>query len=788
MQDCSNKLDLILETITDGILVVDQSGRVLYANQAAKQLLEREQLVGQSLAIPIIANSREHQDINLIRRSSFAWAEMRSTPIVWENAPAFVIGLRDITARKHAEIALRESQQRFETLARLAPVGIFKCDRSGTCDFVNKRGCEIIGLENSEQPVNWLEHVCAMDREQVCQQWQRCIVEAQPFNSQFRFEHDDESVHWVIATAEAEADTPQTVFNGTFTDISELKRNEASLSQAAAVLETTHEGVVITDTECRIQMVNRAFTDITGYQPQECIGLSPSFLRSGLHDDDFYDAMWHDITHKGHWQGEIWNRRKNGEIYPQLMGISQVKDREGIITNYAAVFTDITQLKASERELQFLAHHDPLTQLPNRILFISRLQHAIDISQRQNGRLAVLMMDLDRFKAVNDTFGHPAGDELLKLVAECLTERLRATDTVCRIGGDEFVILLEKISHQEDAARISSEIISTLNETWHLSNAHEAHIGASIGIALFPEHGATTTELLQHADNALYLAKKEGRNRYKYFSEALTQAARSRIELEFQLRKVIDKGELRLFFQPMLAVDSDRIVAVEVLVHWQRETGELMPPAQFIPIAEETGLGIMIGQWVLNQSCHIARTWQDEGLPALRLSLNLSTHQLLQGDLSQCLRAALTTNALPADHLELELTENMLMSRENEAQKILQDLHELGVRLTLDDFGSGYSSLTHLKSYPLQALKIDRCFVAGLPDREDDMKVCATIIAIAKGLGLEVVAEGVDNQQQLDFLRHHACDFYQGYLCTPPLSEPAFRDFIQTYRERGGRS
>ncbi len=787
MMDALDKLSLILDTITDGILVVDSQGVVVYANQAAESLLERPGIIGQQLAIPISTGNCAPQDINLIRRSGFAWAEMRTKPIEWGGAPAYVLGLHDITDRKQAEIALQKSEALFQTLARLSPVGIFKTDQQGDCDYVNQRWCDISGLSTEEAiGKGWLLAVFNADRQRVQQEWQHATLTQTPFKSQYRFQHRNGPIRWVIGLATPEYDNVRHFLGyvGTVTDITEIKRNEDHLHQAAAVFESTREGVMITDADRRIQRVNRAYTEITGYSQLESLDQLPSMLRSGRHDQAFYTEMWEEIVRTGHWQGEIWNRRKSGEIYPELLSISTVKNQEGNICNYVGVFADITKLKASEKELEFLAHHDPLTNLPNRLLFMSRLQHGIAQAQRQNSQLAVLMLDLDRFKDVNDSFGHLAGDDLLQAVAEQLIARLRAADTVCRLGGDEFVILLEDMNHPTAAANIANDMIALINQPWRLYNGNEVRIGVSIGIALFPEHGSAAGELVQRADTALYEAKNEGRNCYKFFSEASTQAAHERIKIELNLRKAIENNELCVFYQPQIDIASGRVIGIEALVRWQTADDELIMPLRFIPVAEETGLITRIGDWVLKESCRQARQWLDAGLPPLRLAVNISAHQLMHGDIYQTVSTALAESGFAAEYLELELTESVLMKREKEAIDILQHLHSLGVRLTIDDFGTGYSSLAHLKRFPLNALKIDHSFIRDIPWDKDAMEITTTIIAMAKNLNMQVTAECVETREQLEFLAQHQCDFYQGYYASKALPAAEITEYLQQQAQK----
>jgi diguanylate cyclase (GGDEF)-like protein/PAS domain S-box-containing protein len=504
---------------------------------------------------------------------------------------------------------------------------------------------------------------------------------------------------------------------------------------------------------------------LTGYTEDEARGQTPRLLHSGRQDQAFYAALWTSLRDAGAWQGEIWNRRKNGEVYPELLSISAVggNEDEGV-AHFVGVFADISRLKASEAQLEYLAHHDALTGLPNRLLMMHHLKRAIDRSRRSSRIVALLMLDLDRFKDVNDTFGHLAGDELLQQVAERLTRRLRGADTLTRLGGDEFTVLLDDLGHAGDAARVARDIVELMNEPFRLAGGIDVRIGASIGISLFPEYADTAEMLLQQADTALYRAKDDGRGCFKYFSDDQTYAARERIELESKLRRALERDELRVFYQPLVDIASDRVVGAEALLRWQDPEAGLIAPGRFIPVAEETGLIVPIGEWVLREVCRQGRRWIDAGLPSLTLAVNLSPLQFRHGDVGAVVAAALSASDFPADRLELELTESALMEREDDAVETLIRLRGQGVRLAIDDFGTGYSSLAHLKRFPIDVLKIDRSFVEDIPHGEGDSEIAATIIAMGHTLGFRVLAEGVETAEQLAFLRDRGCDLYQGYL------------------------
>lgn len=541
------------------------------------------------------------------------------------------------------------------------------------------------------------------------------------------------------------------------------------LKQAAAVFESTREGVVITDLEPCILAVNRAYTEITGYSEIEALGKNPKIIRSGRHDESFYQAMWADLIKVGYWSGEIWNRRKNGEIYPQWLTISTVQNDRNEPCNYVGVFTDITQIKQSEARLTHLAHYDPLTGLPNRLLAQLRLHHAIERAQRHHHRVATLYLDLDRFKNINDSLGHPAGDELLIMLASRLKKRLREEDTFARLGGDEYLLVLEDVKEPNEPATLAQDLIDLLTTPFTLPSGHEIFINASIGISLFPDDANNVTELIQHADMAMYLAKQEGRNTYRYHTEALSIAANERLALETKLRQALVAEEFILYYQPLIDARSGRAVGVEALVRWQPPDGTIVPPGKFIPIAEETGLIVPLGEWVLRTACAQGRAWIDGGLPPLVMAVNLSVRQFQSEGLVELTRRVLAETQFPAACLELELTESMFMEHAEQSINTLKTLKALGVHLAIDDFGTGYSSLTYLKRFPIDKLKIDQSFVRDLEHDPNDREIVATIIAMARGLKLSVLAEGVESEEQLAFLRQHGCDYYQGFLFHKPV-------------------
>ncbi|MFA5018645.1 MAG: EAL domain-containing protein, partial [Methylobacter sp.] len=569
---------------------------------------------------------------------------------------------------------------------------------------------------------------------------------------------------------------------GIIRDITERKQAEADLRIAAIAFET-QEAMMITDTHQVILKVNQAFVRITGYSAEEAIGQTPALLKSGYQDAKFYQTMWESLVRDGYWQSEIWNRRKCGDVYPERITITAVTNAEGNVVNYVGTFDDISQHKKAEETIHDLVFYDSLTKLPNRRLLLERLKHSIEVERRDGKQLALMMLDLDRFKVINDSLGYLAGDELLQQVATRIATRLRKVDIVARLrkvdllahlGGDEFIMLLEDITHTEDAARVAEQVIAILSKPFYLSQGDEIHITASVGISLYPQHGDNPDTLISYADAALNKAKAEGRGCFAYYSEDLTLAARQRIALEARLRKAIEQQELRVFYQPQVDIVTGRIIGAEALVRWLDPIEGLIAPIHFIPLAEETGLILEIGAWVLRETCRQGRQWLDAGLPPLTLAVNVSAHQFRRSDIGALVTTVLNETGFPAEQLELEMTESGLMESQSKVMGLLNDLRSQGVRFAIDDFGTGYSSLAYLKHFPLDSLKIDKSFIDDIPHLQDDMEIAATIIAMGHMLGFKVLAEGVETVEQLAFLQDKGCDAYQGYLKSKPVPADEF--------------
>ncbi|KAF7600343.1 MAG: bifunctional diguanylate cyclase/phosphodiesterase [Candidatus Dactylopiibacterium carminicum] len=553
---------------------------------------------------------------------------------------------------------------------------------------------------------------------------------------------------------------------------------EGCMRLFAAALESCQDGVMITDLDAQILYINRAFTRITGYEEADSVGQTPALLNSGRHSKAFYAEMWHQLKRVGAWQGEVWNRRKDGGLYAQWMSISTVQDLAGSTEHFVAVFTDITHLKETEEQLKHLAHFDPLTDLPNRMFLNAHLTHALELAKRQGQYLAVLFIDLDNFKHINDALGHAAGDELLIAVARRLGARLRRQDSLGRLGGDEFLLILEALNVPQDAALVAVDLLSALDEAVVLQSGHMLYVRVSIGISVYPDDGTDAAELIRQTDAAMYQAKRAGRSTYRFYTEALTAAANYRLELEARLRQAFDNDEFSLHFQPLINMADNSLLGAEVLVRLQPPGVEPISPATFIPLLEETGLIVKLGDWVTRKTCEQGRRWLDEGMNFGSLAINVSPLEIRRGEYAGRLRRVLKETGFPAEMLEIELTESGLMEQGPHSRGFLEELRAMGVRLSIDDFGTGYSSLAYLRHMPVDKLKIDRRFITEIPANLADAKLAATIIAMARSLNIKVLAEGVETESQLAFLKEQGCDACQGYLFSPPLSAA---DFVLRY-------
>ena len=682
--------------------------------------------------------------------------------------------IRLAQTRQEAQEATRKLAEEIEDLYDNAPCGYHSLDEEGVITRMNKTELAWIGYSAAELIgiKRFADLLPPASRDMFEEDFRHLKQEGFFHDREYDLVRRDGSILPVLASASAIRDPNGRYVLSRITvfDYTERRRIEESLRQAATVFSNTNEGIIVTDHEQRIITVNHAFSHITGFEPEDVLGRTPHLLQSGRHDESFYENMTQMLASTGQWQGEIWNRRKDGEIYPAWENISVVRDEHGRISHYVAIFSDISAIKNAQARMAHLAHHDALTGLPNRLLFAANLDQAMEHAKRHAKKIGMFLLDLDRFKLINDTLGHAAGDLLLQTVAKRLQQCVRAEDTVARLGGDEFAIIVNELEEADNAAPLAVKIIQSIAEPLSLPEK-EIVTSTSIGISIYPDHALSAEDLLKAADAAMYQAKARGRNTYRFYTAEMISEAASHFALESGMRHALAAGEFELHYQPQIALDSGAIVGVEALLRWQHPTRGLIPPEEFIPIAEESGLIEAIGDWVLNTALSQAVSWSSQRLTPLRIAINISGRQLLYNHMINAIGAAMQRHQPLAKGvtLELEITENMLPSFEHSAEAFFR-LKGSGMTIAIDDFGTGYSSLSRLKHLAVDTLKIDKAFIRDIPCAADNTSITSAIIAMAHGLGLKVIAEGVEYEEQLTFLRQHDCDEAQGYAISRAIN------------------
>lgn len=565
-----------------------------------------------------------------------------------------------------------------------------------------------------------------------------------------------------------------------------LRNNEVNLKIAAIAFQT-HEAILLTNVDGEIVKVNKAFTRVTGYDEDEVVGKTPKILKSGRHNAAFYKNFWNTIIKDGKWSGEVWNKRKNGEIFPEWQTISAVKNKHGETTHYISFFSDILEFKIAEKKIEKLAFYDSLTGLPNRRLLYERLEYELDIAKRYQRKGMLFFLDLDRFKQINDSLGHSVGDLLLIEVARRLQSLLRKSDTAVRLGGDEFIVLVspQNDNHRslvEQSSVIAEKIIKAINHSY-LIGGQELFISTSIGITLYTGVDETVEILLQRADTAMYQAKDAGKNTYRFYQQSMQDAIDVRLQIERNLHVAITKNELSLHYQPQLS-DANKIIGVEALIRWRRAVQGNIPPNDFIPIAEDSGLIISVGQWIIETACKQLNTWDAQNIHIPHIAINISARQFHQADFVPSLIQTLLKYQVSSDRVMLEITESAFLGNIEEAINKMNELKQSGFSFSIDDFGTGFSSLTYLKRLPFDQLKIDQSFVRGLVNSSTDAAIVKAIIAMAKSMDLNLIAEGVETEQQLASLSDFGCHNYQGYFFSKPLPAIVLKEYIESHVEK----
>ncbi len=675
---------------------------------------------------------------------------------------------------------LDQSEEKYRNIFENAVEGIFTFTEIGTIETINPAALSLFGYEENE--------LTGMDIGLLIpalKDINGIINNGQAINKKYNNDdvffgcHKNKSMFPIEFTFGKSIYQNERLWMIIVRDITERKKTEESIRITAKIFECSNDGIIITNNQGNVIDVNRAFTIITGYKKEEVIANNMDIFKSGKHDKVLARKISKALRDKGSWSGEVMDRRKNGESYPKWLSNYSVKNDHNDITHYVTIFTDITSRKEAENKLKQLAHYDTLTGLPNRTHFIERLKWTIDVAKRNNKQAALMFLDLDRFKVINDTLGHHAGDQLLVEIARRLEKCVRGMDTVSRLAGDEFTVILTSINNPEEATLVAKKILHALSFPVCLE-ARNIFISTSIGITIFPVDGKSSNQLIRNADTAMYHAKELGRNNYQFFSAFMNQKVLDELEMETNLRNALKNGEFLLHYQPKIDLTTNKIIGVEVLIRWKHPELGFISPSKFIPHAEKTDLIIAVGDWVLHTACKQSVQWQVDGIPPIRISVNLSGMQLKRNDQVENVARILAETGLPPNLLELELTEGVVMENAEATISTLNKFKEMGIKLSIDDFGTGYSSLSYLKRFPIDTLKIDQSFVKDITTNPDDEAIASTIIAMAHNLRLKVIAEGVENKEQLDMLRNKDCDEVQGYYFSRPVSEEDLKELLCT--------
>jgi diguanylate cyclase (GGDEF)-like protein/PAS domain S-box-containing protein len=786
--------ETLFDAMNDGVLVIDHQGVIIDCNPAFHHRLgyRKQEIVGRTIRdldppefaerIPErldAVNRRGHATFETAHRRADGGilpVEITCHLVAIQGEPAYFGIVRDISERKGFEEALKEGLEVYRAAINTPAVGFWAVDMTGRIHDVNDAYIRQSGYCR-EQLVEM--HIADLEAEQDEEEIRERIRQiTQDGFARFRTRHRrKDGSEWPLEAIVSYSSILGGRFFAFFEDLSAQIEQERKLELAARVFDTMDQAVVVTDGDNRIVSINPATTKITGYRLDEVQGRDPKIFSSGRHDREFYREMWQTLQATGHWEGEIWDRRKDGKVYPKWLTLNAIRDSKGRVDQYVSVFSDITERKKTEEIIWKQANFDPLTGLANRILFHTQLERELECRQRNAGMLGVVYMDLDGFKDVNDTLGHASGDRLLIAVAARLKKVARDDDLLARLGGDEFVVLVKDFAHPEQIGSLAERILGSLKEpVWILGK--EVRIGASIGIALYPEDGETSEELIKHADLAMYRAKEEGKNDFRFFRQEMNLKAQQRLALIHDLHRAVDEEVFELYYQPKIRLADGKIIGMEALLRWPVDGGQMISPAQFIPCAEETGLIVPMGNWVTDEAIRQTSDWNRRFGSCLKVAVNLSARQFHVDDLAAKVMRMLRIHDLPAKCLELEITESILMGGVEEAIAVMNSIRDQGISIAIDDFGTGYSSLAYLKRFPLSTLKIDQSFVRELSEDSVDAAIVNSIITLARSLAMEVCAEGVESAEQLAFLEERQCDCAQGYHFARPLPAQAFEEYL----------
>ncbi len=812
--DQSNFIRRVMDTTGALMIVLSPDGRIRQINQRCKQELadigdifgkkvvddwlypSEGQRFSRSLGdlpwpvySPIFETVRrlgkytaEHRLLNKDGRYHNYWIEASIQHNHQGKEEGAVVCATDITQLKNQQKRLARSESLLKEAQQLAHLGYWELDLFTGHLTWSEEAFHIFEMDPVTTPLKYDDFIALVhpdDRASVDRVYKDSLDAGEAYDIEHRLQFPDGNVKWVHERSLHYYDEEGKPLRslGTVQDITAQRQIDEQLRLAANVFENSLNGIMITDAHARIIKINQVFSEVMGYTEDEVVGHKPNLFKSGHHDGRFYHKLWTTLKREGKWQGEIWDRRKDGDIVPLWQNISSVRDHGGRVIRYISVFYDLSEQKQNAEHIHHLAYYDALTDLPNRQLFRERCEHSLEQAQRDNQTVAVLFLDLDRFKHVNDSLGQPVGDELLRMVAQRLKDNLRHCDTVARLGGDEFIILLENSPTPFDTEGVARKILRALDEPFWV-HGYKLEIGTSIGISFYPTDGNDSTTLIKHADLAMYQAKEQGRGNFQFYEAYLTERAKERLFLEGELREALKRNELTLYYQPQFSLADESLIGAEALLRWRHSEIGTVSPDKFVAIAEDSGLIVSIGEWVLRAACRQAKSWMDQGKRFQRIAVNLSGAQVERSDILNTVSSILAETGLPPSHLELEITETYIMRQAQRNIEIMEKLRKLGVTLAIDDFGTGQSSLSYLKRLPVNKLKIDRSFVMDIPQDANDIAITRAILALGHSLRMTVLAEGVETFEQLAFLKELACDEVQGYYYSKPLAAESFQALL----------
>jgi diguanylate cyclase (GGDEF)-like protein/PAS domain S-box-containing protein len=804
-KEIEDKLHETFEQESIGILNIDLNYKIINANSKCISLFQytKEEFIGKSVLdityeedrrrtiskTDYLLENQEEKCFSFEKRGirkdgSLIWLNVTKSLSLDENGHPkyFTCFVMDITKQIDLKQIINDHEEKFKVLYEEVPYSYQSLDKNGIIKDVNKKWLELTGYKKEEVIGKKFASFLKDDEAILKSNFANFVKNSSINDVRYSLIKKDKSVILVSFDGKISNIDNKLRTHCILQDITNKVKIDKKLKLSDIVFENTTEGIIITNSKNEIVSINKAFTKITQYSRNDVLDKNPSIFSSGKHNKNFYSKLWQSLKDHGFWKGEIWNRKKNGEIYAEWLNISTVTNDRNEITNYVAIFSDITKIKESAAKIEYLAHHDPLTDLPNRLLLHARLENSLERSAQEQKKLAVLFIDIDNFKLVNDTYGHTVGDNIITLVANRLKVNIRRNDTIARIGGDEFIIVIEDIKEQSNIEKIAYKIIQEFKDPIKLQE-YNFDTTVSIGISIFPNNGLNAEDLIKHADTAMYSAKNSGRNQFQFYKHQMTSDIFEKIIMKQEITDALKNEEFEVYYQAQIDIKTKAIVGAEALVRWNHKSLGLVSPDNFIPHAEETKLIIPLGAYVLKKACLFMKKLHDSKILAEgKIAVNISAEQIKYSDIVKTVINTLKYSKLDSRYLEIEVTETFIMDDIEKSTSILKELKDIGVKLSIDDFGTGYSSLSYIKQFPIDKLKIDKSFIDELPGNHKDVAIAKTVIALAQGLRIKTIAEGVETKEQKEFLENSNCDEIQGWFYSKALKENDFIKYIEEYK------